>query len=146
MNERETTIGSLPMTDAFQPFISSCLSMLHSYSAGTMLYILDGLCPDDFSTVLDLINLDLSLPHHHDRLPGRNVHIGSNSKDGLSYFRLYTSIVPAKDFPRFWLELTRSCLLTFPIDPDYYQEDESGNELFCQKMRSELIERILRID
>lgn len=36
--------------------------------------------------------------------------------------------------------------LTCPIDPDYYQEGETGEELYCQRLRSELIERILRID
>ena len=146
MSEQETTASLIPTTCEFQPIISSCLSLLYSYPAGTLLYILDCLSPrNDFSTVMDLIQLDLSLPHHHPSAARKNNHVRPNPKDLLSCLQVYTSIVPAKDFPRFWLELTHWCLLTFPIDPNYYREDENGNELFCQKMRSELVERILNI-
>lgn len=111
-----------------------------------MLYILDCMCPRDFS-ILDFVYLDLDLPHHHRRLPRKDIRLKPKSyEDPLSHIRAYINMVPAQDYPRFWLELTRICFLTCPIDPDYYLEDETGKELFCQKMRSELIERILRID
>jgi hypothetical protein len=144
--DSEAALDSIPTAVTFQPIISSCLPLLHSCPAGTMLYILDCLCPEDFP-ILDFGQLDLSPPHHHRRLSTLEVRLRPKCYEGLlSHLRAQTSIIPAKDYPRFWLELTRSCLLTSPVDPDYYREDQSGKELFCQRLRSELIERILRID
>lgn len=144
--ESEVALDSIPTDFTFLPIISACLPLLHSYPAGTMLYILDCLCPEDFALVLDLVRLDLSQPHQHKRPPAQDVRHRPNSyEDLLSHLRAYTSNVPAKDYPHFWLELTRSWLLTCPIDPDYYQDDETGKELFCQKLRNELADRILNI-
>lgn len=143
--ESEVALDSIPTDFTFLPIISACLPLLHSYPAGTMLYILDYLCPEDFP-ILDFVHLDLSPPHHHRRLPRTWVRLKPKSYEGLlSHLRVRTCIIPAKDYPRFWLELTRSCLLTCPVDPDYYREDESGRELFCQKLRNELADRILNI-
>ena len=143
-NESETVPFSLSTAENFQSVISACLPMLHSYPVGTMLYILDCLCPRDFP-ILDFVDLELDRPHHHEPLPRNNARL-QPYKDLLSQLRVYANTIPAEDYHRFWLELTRTCLLTCPVDPDYYQEDETGKELFCQRLRSELVERILRID
>jgi hypothetical protein len=42
--------------------------------------------------------------------------------------------------------LTGRWLLSCPVDPTYYRVDETGKDWFCQKLRSELVERILKID
>jgi hypothetical protein len=145
ISEHEGPLGSIPAAGTFQPIMSHCLQLLNPYSPGTVLYILDCLCPYEVA-VLDLVHLDLSQPHQHKRLSEKDVRLRPDSyEELLSHFRAYTRIVPAKDYLHFWLELTRSWLLTCPIDPDYYQDDETGKDLFCQKLRSELIDRILKI-
>lgn len=130
----------------FQHVTSYCLQVLNSYSVGTVLYILACLCPEDLA-VLDLGHLDLSQPHHHKPRPEKDVRLSPNSYQGLlSHLRTHTSIIPTRDYPQFWLELTRSWLLTCPIDPDYYRDDETGKDSFCQRLRNELIDRILNIN
>lgn len=127
--------------------ISYCLQRLDTCSAGTALYILDCLCPDDFDLVLDLIRLDLSWPHQHKWILEKDIPLKCDPyEDLLALLRARTSIIPVKAYPHFWLELTKCWLLTCPVDPDYYQDDEAGKEMFCQKLRGELVERILRID
>ena len=143
-SESGTIPFSLSTAENFQSVISACLPMLHSYPAGTMLYLLDCLCPRDFP-ILDFVELELDLPHHHKQLPRNTVRL-QPYEDLLSRLRVYANTIPAEDYPRFWLELTGRCLLTSPVDPGYYQEDETGKELYCQRLRGELVERILRID
>ncbi len=146
ISEHKATPGSIPTTGTFQHVISYCLQLLNSYPASTIIYILACLCPEDFALVLELVRLDLSQPHQHKQLSEKDIRLRSNSyEELLSHLRAYTSNVPAKDYPHLWLELTRSWLLTCPIDPDYYLDDETGKELFCQKLRNELIDRILKI-
>ena len=133
------------MTVSIEDVISDCLKTLDSCSTGTAIYVLSCLCPEDIA-VLELVRLDLSQPHQHKRLSEKDIRLRSNSyEDLLSHLRAYTRIVPTKDYPHFWLELTRNWLLTCPIDPDYCQDDETGKDLFCQKLRNELIDRILVI-
>jgi len=144
--EPEAVLASVSTAENFQPVIYSCIPLLHSCPTGTILYLLDCLCPRDFS-ILDLVHLDLSQPRHHKRLPALEVRLKPKSYEGpLSHLRAHTSMIPAKDYPRFWLELTRSCLLTCPLDPYYYRASETDEDLFCEKLHSELIERILKID
>lgn len=143
-SEPETVPFSLSTVEDFQSVISACLPMLHSYPTGTMLYILDCLCPRDFP-VLDLVHLDLSQPHPHKQPPRNNVR-PQPYEDLLACLRVYANTIPAEDYPRFWLELTGRCLLTCPLDPYYYRASETDDHSFCEKLRSELIERILIID
>jgi len=127
--------------------ISYCLQRLDGCSAGTAMYILSCLCPDDFDLVLALIRLDLSCPHQHKWLSEKNRPLKSNScEDLLALLRIRTSNIPMKEYSHFWLELTKGWLLTCTVDLEYYRTDETGEDLFCQKLRSELVERILRID
>lgn len=97
--------------------------------------------------ILELVRLDLNQPHDHKRPPKNNVHIKPNSyKKLLSRFRVYANGVPASDYGHFWLELTGSWLLSCPIDPDYEQGGEADQDLFCRRLRTELVESIMRID
>jgi hypothetical protein len=132
--------------EAAPDLISYCLQQLYTCSAGTALYILDCLCPDDIDLVLDLVRLDLSCPHQHKRLSKKDSPLPSNSSEELlALLRARTSILPAKDFPHFWLELTRRWLLSCPVDPEYCRTDDAGTEMFCRKLRGELVERILNL-
>lgn len=116
-NEHVDVLGSIPATGLFRDIISYCLQLLNTYRASTMIYILACLCPDDFA-VLELVRFDLSEPHQHKQLPHKDIHHKFNTyADLLAHLRAYTSIVPKKDYPLFWLELTKSWLLTCPIDP-----------------------------
>ena len=145
ISEHEATPGSIPAAGAFQHVISHCLQVLNSCPAGTALYVLSSLCPADVA-VLDLLHLDLSQPHQHKRPREKDVHPTLNRDENLlSHLQAHTSIVSPQDYPCFWLELTRNWLITCPVDPDYYRDDEAGKELFCQKLRNELIDRILNI-
>jgi hypothetical protein len=133
------------VTVSIEDVISDCLKTLDSCSTGTAIYILSCLCPEDIA-VLELVRLDLSQPHQHKPLAGRNIRPEPHSyEDLLSHLQARTSIVPAKDLPHLWIELTRNWLITCPVDPDYYRDDEAGKELFCQKLRNELVDRILNL-
>lgn len=143
--------GSAPVSMCavvtFEDLISDCLDVLNSCSTGTALYLLSCLCPDDFDIILNLICLDLSQPHRHKDLPERNFYLHQNScEDLLSHLWAPTTALSTEDCGRLWLELTRRWLLTCPVDPEYDQVDETGKDRFCQNLRSELVERILRID
>jgi len=146
MNGDGTAPNLIPTSERFEQVVSDCLELLNGYSAGTIMYILNCLCPDDFALIIELVRLDLSPAHQHKRLSEKDVPPRSDSyKELLSLLRAHTSKIPAKDYPHFWLELTRNWLLTCPIDPDYYREDETGKDLFCRRLRIELVERILNI-
>lgn len=130
----------------FQHVVSRCLELLRPYSPGTAIYALSCLCPKDFSVILELVRLNLSQTHHHKRLPENDIRLRPTSHgDLLSSLRAYTDTVPTEDYCHFWLELTRSWLLTCPLDSDYYQDDETSRDLYCQKLRNELVDRILNI-
>jgi hypothetical protein len=134
-----------PLT--FEGVISGCLELLHSCSVGTTLYVLSCLCPDNPNVILDLIHLDLRLPHQHGYLPEKGRYLNHNSdEDVLAQLQAHATRLPAGDQNCFYLELTRRWLLSCPADPAYYKFDECGNEMFCWNLRSELVERILRID
>lgn len=121
--------------------------MLNSCSTGTALYGLSCLCPDDFDVILDLVRLDLSQPHQHGLLAEQNTHLRYGSyEDLVVHLRAYMNTLPVRDQGAFWLELTRGWLLSCRMSPAYYRADETGTEIFCQKLRSDLVERILRID
>lgn len=131
----------------FESVISDCLELLHSCSAGTALYVLSCLCPDDCDVILDLIRLDLRPPHQHPYLPEKERYLGHNSdEDLLAQLQAHATCLPAREQNCFYLELTRRWLLSCPADPAYYESDETGKEMFCRKLRSELVELILRID
>jgi hypothetical protein len=120
--------------------------VLNPCPAGTAIYILACLCPDE-TAVLDILRLDLSQTHHHKQLPGENYSLKTRSSlDLFVHLKTYTHIVPTGVYRTFWLELVRSWLLTCPIDPELYREDDTGKELFCQALRCELIDRILKLD
>lgn len=145
INEHNATPSSILTTGTFQDGLSYCLQLLSFHPAGSVLYLLDCLCPSDL-VVLDLCRLDLDQAHQHKQFPEKNLHFVPNAHEELlADLRAYTRIVPAKEYGHFWLELTKSWLLTCPIDLEYYREDETGKELFCQKLRSELIDRILKL-
>jgi hypothetical protein len=120
---------------------------LNHYPAGTLIYDLVCLCPDDFDVILDLVRLDLSQPHEHKAFQKSDIYLASCAYGNLqAKLHAHISAVPPEGYSRFWLELTKRWLLTCPIDPGYYLEDETGKELYCQKLRSELLERILNIN
>ena len=147
MIEAEADLDLISTADPSQHLIWHCLQQLNTCSAGTALYILDCLCPDDFALVLDLLRLDLSDPHQHKRLSKKDIPLESDPNEHLlALLRAGTGIVPAKDYPHFWLELTKRWLLTSPVDPKYDLAHEAGTDMLCQKLRAELVERILRID
>ena len=125
---------------------SYCLQLLNSCTAGTALYILNCLFPDDFDLVFDLLRFDLDFPHQHKWLSEKDMTPKSDSyKDVLAILQARTNLIPMKDYPHFWLDLTKSWLLSCPVDPEYYLAEEAGKDLYCQKLRGELVERILNI-
>ena len=146
IHEYAVASDSICSADPFQHVISNCVQLLNRYRARHIIYVLTCLCPDEFAVVLDLVRLDLSQPHQHKPLPAKNIHIASDSCENLlSHLRARTNMVPRKDYGHFWLELTRHWLLTCPLDPDFDRNDAASEDLFCQKLRSELVERILNI-
>ena len=137
--------GSLEYGSAFENVISICLDRLNSCSAGNALYLLSCLCPEDFQVILDLVRLDLNQPH--EQKYSKDIYCRRDPReDLLPHLHAYMNIIPAKDRGRLWLELTRRWLLSCPIPPTDDKAEESGKDLLCQKLQSELIERILRID
>lgn len=127
--------------------ISDFLAILNSCSTGTALYVLSCLCPDDFDVILDLVRLDLSQPQQRSYLAKYEADLRHGPcEDLVAYLRAYMNILPVRDQGPFWLELTRHWLLSCRMSPAYYRADETGTEIFCRKLRSELVERILRID
>lgn len=136
----------MPDHTLFHQVISSCLPLLHSCRAGSMLYMLDCLCPGDFS-ITDIAHIDLSKPHYHrQRSPAEFRLMPTSEEFLLVKIKIHVNSIRPTDYPDFWVELTRKSLLTCPVDPKYYQEDKQGKELFCQRLRSELIDRIFKID
>lgn len=137
---------SISTTRVYQDMIAGCLPLLNSYSTATAIYLLICLCPEDFDVILNLVRLDLSQPFEYQPLlekeAGRKLHA---REDLLSLLQTQKSIVPIKDYCCFWLELTRGWLLSCPFDPDYFRDPETDENLFRQKLRSELVERILNI-
>lgn len=114
------------------------------YPASTVLYILACLCPHEVS-VLELLRLDLNQTHQH--AVRKNIPLNLNLYENLLLFlKFYSNIIPSIDYENFWLELSRCWLLSCPIDPDYYQEDENGKEIYCKRLRNELIDWILNIN
>jgi hypothetical protein len=139
-------IDWLIIMPVYRDVIRYCLEVLYPYPAGTAIYILACLCPDE-TAVLDILRLDLSQTHHHKQLPSENYSLKNRSSlDLFVHLKTYTHIVPTGVYRTFWLELVRSWLLTCPIDPELYREDNIGKELFCQALRCELIDRILKLD
>lgn len=134
------------MADTFQQTVSSCLQLLNQYPASTLIYDLACLCPDDFGVVLNLVRLDLGQPHEHKHFQESDIYLAPFAYEKLQCnLRAQISLVSPEEYSRFWLELTKRWLLTCPIDPEYYLEDEAGKDLYCQKLRNQLVERILNI-
>jgi hypothetical protein len=135
------------MTDTLQQVLSYCLQLLNHYPTSTLIYDLACLCPDDFDVILNLVRLDLSQPHEHKYFQESDIYLAPFAYEKLqSNLRAQICNFSPEEYSRFWLELTKRWLLTCPIDPEYYMEDETGKELYCQKLRSERVERILNIN
>lgn len=145
MNEQESTPSSTPIVGTYQPIISYCLQVLISYPAGAVLYILSCLCPEDFGVIMELVHLDLNQPHQHKPLSEKEPSIPCSYEDLLQDLKAQTRNIPAQDYGHFWLELTGKWLLVCLVDKNYYRLDDTGKELFCQKLRNELLDRILNI-
>lgn len=120
------------------------LHVLNHYPVSTGIYILACLCPYEIA-VLDILQFDMSQPHQHK--VRKNIPLRPNSYENLLLrLKFYSNLIPPIYYENFWLELTRCWFLTCPIDPDYYLEDENGKELYCQRLRNELIDRILNLN
>jgi hypothetical protein len=133
------------MVTSIEDRISDCVELLNHYPASTLIYDLARLCPDDFDVILNLIRLDLSQPHEHKHLRKMDLCLASFTYEKLhAKLRAVIDVIPPEEYSHFWLELTKRWLLTCPLD-SAYSPDESGKDLFCQKLRSELVERILNI-
>jgi hypothetical protein len=63
----------------------------------------------------------------------------------ISHLRAYAKTPSPEVYRRVWLELAERWLLTCPMDEEYYKPDETGKDLFCQKLRNDLLDRILNI-
>ena len=143
----ETAPGLLASNGRSESFISDCLQVLENTTPGTAIYILSCLCPESMDVILGLIRLDLSRPHRHPYPSKKPVNAWSGSyEEAISHLRNYGSLLPEKVYGRLWLEVAHHWLLTCPFDEKYYKSDEDGNDMFCQKLRSDLIDRILKID
>jgi hypothetical protein len=94
---------------------------------------------------MDLVRLDLNQPHQHKPLSEKEPILPCSYEDLLQDFQDQTRNIHAQDYGNFWLELTEKWLLACPVDTSYYGVDDTGKELFCQKLRSELLDRILNI-
>ena len=146
MTEPEVFPGSIHVADAYQPMISYCLQALNSYTVDAGLYILSCLCSENFPIIMGLVRLDLNQPHQHKSLSEKDPSIPCSYEDLLQDLQIQMKRVPADDYPQVWLELAGKWLLTCPVDTRYYRIDEAGKELFCQILRSELLDRILDIN
>lgn len=147
LSEHKSAPDSSSMADTLQQAVSDCLQLLNHYSVSTQIYDLVCLCPDDFDVILNLVRLDLNQPHEHKHFQESDIYLAPFAYEKLqSNLRAQISNFSPEEYSRFWLELTKRWLLTFRIDPGYYREDETGKELYCQKLRSELLERILNIN
>ena len=131
---------------AYQAQVSYCLQVLNSYPAGAAIYILSCLCPESFTVIMSLVRLDLNQPHEHTPLSEQEPSLPCSYEDLLQELQAETSSIPAQDYAQFWLELTGKWLLACPVDPNYYRIDDTGKELFCQILRTELLDRILNIN
>ena len=138
---------AVPAPLTAESFTAECLHVLNGTTIGTAIYILSCLCPDDFTVILEFLRIDLSQPHQH-ALPARKrVHVTSSSHtDVISQLRAYMNTLPAKAQGDLWLEVAQRWLLTCPMDAAYYKPDESGMDLFCQKLRNDLLDSILNIN
>lgn len=118
LHERDGAPDSILANNSFEGFIFDCLRVLDSTTAGTAIYILSYLCPEDFDVILEL--------DHHEHLPEKRVHVSSSSyADVIAHLRNYANTLPTEIYCRAWL-------LTRPIDKDYYQENEMGKDIFAK--------------
>lgn len=137
---------SIFVFDSGRSFVSECLRALNASTAGTAIYILSCLYPEDFAIILELLRFDLSQPHHHPLLSKECLHFNLRSNANvISCLQKYARILPAKEYSRLWLEIVQHWLLTCPVDEEYYMPSETGKDLFCQKLRSDLIDSILNM-
>jgi hypothetical protein len=121
-------IDWLIIMPVYQDVIRYCLEVLYPYPAGTAIYILACLCPDE-TAVLDILRLDLSQTHHHKQLPSENYSLKNRSSlDLFVHLKTYTHIVPTGVYRTFWLELVRS--------PEHHKQLPSEN--YSLKNRSSL--------
>ncbi len=96
--------------------------------------------------ILELLRFDLIQPHHHPSPSTKCLYVELHSNTNIiSCLQEYARTLPAKEYSCLWLEVVKRWLLTCPIDEEYYMFDENGKDLFCHKLRSELIDRILNI-
>lgn len=146
MEEQEMTTGSVAIPEPYEPIISYCLQVLNSYPSAAALYILSCLCPGSFPVVMGLVRLDLNQSHQHQSLSEKEPSIPCSYEDLLQDLQIQMKRIPAEDYPPVWLQLAGQWLLTCPVDMRYYRVDDTGRELFCQSLRSELLDRILDIN
>ena len=146
MRESDVPPTSIHVPGVYQPIISYCLQVLISYPADAALYILSCLCSESFPVIMGLVRFDLKQPHQHKPLSEQGPSFPCSYEDLLQDVQAVTRTIPAQDYDAFWLELTRKWLLACPVDPNYYRVDDTGKELFCQILRSELLDRILNIN
>ena len=146
ISKQVTPPNSTPANIRSDNFISECLQILDSTTTGTAIYILSSLCPEDFATILDLLRFDLGQPHRHPRLSETRVHDKSSTYTRvIKDLQAYANTLPQEVYRLMWLELAERWLLTCPMNPEFYLENETGKELFCQKLRNDLMDRILNI-
>ena len=136
----------MPAPVTAQSFTAECLQILDGATIGTAIYILSCLCPDDCSVILDLLRIDLHQPHQHAFPARKHLHGTSSSyTEVISQLRAYMNTLPAKARGDLWLGVAHRWLLTCPMDAAYYKPDESGMDLFCQKLRNDMLDSILNI-
>jgi hypothetical protein len=135
-----------PIPCTYQTQVSYCLQVLNSYPAGAAVYILSRLSPESFTVIMTLVHLDLNQPHQHTPASEQAPCLPCSVEDLLQDLQAVTGKIPTQDYDHFWLELTEKWLLTCPVDSSYYRVDDTGKELFCQILRSELLDRILDIN
>lgn len=137
---------SISIFNSGKSFVSECQRALNATTAGTAIYILSCLYPEDFSVILELLRFDLNQPHDHPLLSKKcsQADLRSNT-NVISSLQTYARVLPAKEYSCLWLEIVEHWLLTCPVDEEYYAPDETGKDLFCHKLRSDLLDRILNI-
>ena len=147
LNKRSVGTDSLHHHGKPEDFLAACLKLLDGTTPGTAIYILSCLCPENMDVILNLTHLDLSQPHHHALPSKKRVRLSSSSyDDAISHLRAYGSRLSEKDYGRLWLEAAHQWLLTCPLTEEYYQPDEGDEDTFCRRLRSELLDRIMRFD
>lgn len=144
--QSKTLHDAISVFDNGYRFGTECLKILNTTTAGTAIYILSCLYPEDFNVILELLRFNLSQPHHHPFLSKKNLPIDLRfHATMISSLQEYARILPPKEYSCLWLEVVEHWLLNCPIDQEYYKPNETSQDLFCHKLRSDLLDSILNI-